>query len=218
MGDLTGRGFGLVIAYLLPGFVLLLGVAELSPEVGAWLRTSADSNSPTVGSFLYVLLSSLTAGMTVGAFRWAIIDSIHHATGLTRPIFQMANLYDRLPAFELLVEHHYRYYEFFANTFLAAFASYGCWRVAASVGDPQPSDAGFVALQVIFFAASRNTLRTYYRRVGQLLGTVEGEPSHDERIRPSRAGPNGNEPAGEGPEAAEPGTEPAGREGEGNPS
>ena len=198
MGDLTERGFGLVIAYLLPGFVLLLGISLTSPAVEAWLRTSADSSSPTVGTFLYLLLASLTAGMTVGAFRWAIIDRIHHATGLTRPRFELRHVHERLDAFELFVHHHYRYYEFFANTMLAALASYTCWRFTASPGGPRLGDAGFLILEAVFFAASRDTLRNYYWRVGQVLGTAESEVGHDERIGPPRAGTDGDKPAEQG--------------------
>ena len=33
MTDVSGRNFGLLIAYVLPGFVSLCGMAELSPVV-----------------------------------------------------------------------------------------------------------------------------------------------------------------------------------------
>lgn len=175
MGELTGRGFGLVIAYLLPGFVLLLGVAELSPDVQAWLRTSAESDSPTVGSFLYVLLASLTAGLTLSAIRWAVIDSLHHHTGIIRPDWNAAALSQNLEAFAYIVENHYRYYQFYANALVAILLAYPAARLhgASLLGLGYVGDIGTILLCVVLLAGSRDALRNYYARVTHILGHRE---------------------------------------------
>lgn len=66
MNDVTAKNFGLAIAYLIPGFVALGGVAAVSDVVRVWLGGSAGSG-PTVGGFLYVTLGSVATGMTVSA-------------------------------------------------------------------------------------------------------------------------------------------------------
>jgi len=76
--------FGLIIAYLVPGFVALWGASYHSPTVRAWLAAD-PSSSPTVGGLFYGTLASISAGMVVTAFRWALIDSIHHRTEIAPP-------------------------------------------------------------------------------------------------------------------------------------
>jgi len=109
VNDVTAGNFGLLVAYLLPGFVSLLGLAAYSETVRTWL-TAGAATGPTVGGFLYLTLASITTGLLVSTVRWALLDSLHHATGVRRPEWDFGNLSKRLPAFELLVESHYRYY------------------------------------------------------------------------------------------------------------
>ena len=81
MSTLSNQNFGLIIAFLLPGFVALLGVSFFSPAVASWI-TVPRQDAPAVAGFMYVTLASLAAGVTVSAVRWAIIDHLHHATGI----------------------------------------------------------------------------------------------------------------------------------------
>lgn len=170
MNSLSSQNFGLVIAYLLPGFVTLWGVSCFSPTVDAWI-TASQENAPTVAGFMYVTLASLAAGVTVSAVRWALVDHLHHATGIVPPAWKFTNLEGKLQGYLMLVESHYRYYQFYANMFVAAaFAvtaralsgslrpSFGPWTVV-----------GFVALEMVLLAGSRDTLRKYYDRTQQLL-------------------------------------------------
>lgn len=172
MDSSTNNKFGLVIAYFLPGFVVVWGVSFYSPTLSSWLSTGAVSG-PTVGGFLYVAMSSLAAGLTVSAARWAVVDTIHHRTGIAAPLLDFSQLQERLSAFDLAVEHYYRYYQFYGNTFVALPFLYGC-RLAVDGGSVFGwSTLGFLVLEVVLFAASRDSLRRYYSRASQLLGTVE---------------------------------------------
>ena len=108
MADLTDKNFGLLIAYVLPGFVTLLSLNENAPIASQWIRISS-ANEPTVGGFLYVTLASVTCGMVVSAVRWLLIDTIHHKTGINGPKFQFSHLDERISGFLVLVENHYRY-------------------------------------------------------------------------------------------------------------
>ena len=73
---------------------------------------------------MYVTLASLGAGLTVSAIRWALLDSLHHATGIEPPQWDFACLDERLQGFLALVENHYRYYQFYGNMFIAVAIAY----------------------------------------------------------------------------------------------
>jgi hypothetical protein len=158
MSTLSSRNFGLVIAYLLPGFVALWGVSSFSPTVDTWIASSRQGG-PTVAGFMCVTLASLAAGVTVSAVRWAIIDHLHHATGIVPPAWKFANLEGKLQGYLTLIENHYRYYQFYANMFVAAAFAYGARLLAEgpAFSSHVPATCGFVILELIFFAGSRDT-------------------------------------------------------------
>jgi hypothetical protein len=176
MGELSARNFGLVIAYLIPGFLALWGLSFYSPAISEWLR-GVGPGGPSVGGFLYVLLASIAAGMTVSGVRWAVLDRCHAMTGLTRPHLNFGNLPGRLDVFEQINEHHYRYYQFYGNSLIALAFTYPTLRLHGGGG--WAADLGFLFIEVVFAAGSRDALRNFYRRATQLLG--ESEVSDDER-------------------------------------
>ena len=172
MSEVTEKNFGLIVAYMLPGFVSLWGVSHFSPTVDAWISTS-KAGGPSVGGFLYVTLGSLALGMTVSAIRWMVIDTIHHLTGVRRPACDFANLEERLQGFLTLVEHHYRYYQHYANTLVACALAYACVAAAGHLNpfEVSVSNVSFVLLEAVLFLSSRNALCRYYTRVEGLLGS-----------------------------------------------
>ena len=179
--ELSARQFGLLIAYVLPGFLLLCGLSSVHPGVRLWLF-GLDGNGPTGGSMAYVLLASIGVGMTASVVRWALVDTLHHHTGLARPDWNDARLGARLPAYQLLIEIHYRYYQFYANTLVAAVPAYAAWRpVAAPPVSSWACDAAFVLMFLVFLAGSRDALRRYYDRTERVLGRARRRSSHDQR-------------------------------------
>jgi hypothetical protein len=172
LGELSEKNFGVLIAYVLPGFVVLWGVSSFSPTVESWIRAPQQA-SPTIAGFCYVTLASLAAGLTVSAVRWAIVDSLHHATGIVPPAWKFAKLDDRLHGFLLLVESHYRYYQFYSNMLIAAaFTFITELAIGRGFGEsPGWFSVGFVAIEGILWAGSRDTLRKYYSRSQQLLNS-----------------------------------------------
>ena len=170
MQQVNSSNFGLLIAYLLPGFAVLWGIALFSETVRTWLGT-APSQAPTVGGFLYVTLASVGAGMAASTVRWLIIDSIHQATGIREPRWNFSTLAERVAAFQSLIEYQYRYYQFYGNTLVALVFVYAAHRMTVgSVAELGWIDVGFAVLAVAFFAGSRDTLRKYYQRSADLLG------------------------------------------------
>jgi hypothetical protein len=172
MKEVSSSNFGLLIAFLLPGFVALFGVSFFSETVRTWL-TVASADAPTVGGFLYVTLASLAAGLTVSTVRWAIIDTVHHCTGVRQPNWDFSRLQDNIAAYQVLNEFHYKFYQFYGNMLISLVFVYATMRMSLGVwASPLGRfDIGFLLLGVVFFAGSRDALRKYYSRVEMLLGT-----------------------------------------------
>lgn len=165
------QGFGLTIAFLLPGFISLVGLSVWSPPLESWLVLSPGTE-PSIGSFLYVALASVAVGLTISAVRWAVIDTLHHCSGLPYPEFDFSKLEEKLDAYLVSVEFYYRYYQFYANSCIGVPLFWLNWRLSGRIsGGLRLVDAVALFVEVVLFAASRDSLRRYYRRVGLLLGT-----------------------------------------------
>ena len=159
MKDVTNKNFGLVIAYLLPGYILLWGlgdlinVTDLHNPFPAGIKGPIDASSVTIGGFLHETLMALAAGMILNTVRWATIDTIHHHTGVRRPVWDDSKLQANLQAFESLVEYHYRFYQFFSSTFVGLLVIF-----AARRPDPWQIDLVFFVVLTSLFGASRDAL------------------------------------------------------------
>jgi hypothetical protein len=162
--------FGLLIAFLLPGFVALWGLGYNSEPVHSWFGVSSQE-TPSVGGFLYVTLASIVAGLTVSTVRWIVIDTVHHITGITRPAWDFSRLQDNVAAFDMLNEFYYRYYQFYSNMAVAILFTTLMRHASASAGpwSVDTTDGGAAILMIVFLAGSRDSLRKYYRRGEQLL-------------------------------------------------
>jgi len=167
MRELNSGNFGIVISYLLPGFVTLSGLSFFSNTVAGWLSPQGPRPA-TVGGFLYATLASLACGMTVSAIRWAVADTIHHITGIRKPRFDFSKLKDSTAAFVVLIEVHYHYYLCYANTALALAFTCVAYVISKGWGSAWVL-AAILPLEVVFWLASRDALRKYYRRAGELL-------------------------------------------------
>jgi hypothetical protein len=166
--EISHANFGYVIAYLLPGFVIIWELQGAVPLLRTWLGTT-PTDAATIGGFLFATLAAIGAGMMAHTGRWILVDSIHHATGVVRPSFRFRTLGSRIGAFEYLIEIHYRYYQFYGNMVVALLVAYAIpWNTgaASSIGW---RDVGFVVLEALLFTSSRDCLQKYYRRVDELL-------------------------------------------------
>lgn len=170
MRDISPFNFGLVVAYLVPGFVIVWGLSWHFPLIASWL-SGPSQNAPTVGDLFYATLASVACGMFANMARWAILDTINHHTGVRLPAWDFSRLHERLAAYELLVEFHYRFYQFGANALIALLFTYIAYRATPRGWAYQwgAVDIGFVLVCVILFLGSRDALRKYYGRAGALL-------------------------------------------------
>ena len=170
MKPVTSDNFGLLIAFLLPGFVTLWGAQALVPEIELWLGTQPGSQ-PTVGGFMYATLGSTAAGLIVSTIRWAVIDTLHHRTGIPLPRWQFRRLPEVLAAFDSHVQDHYRFYQFNANMLIAVTFAYA---IRLGFGDFEWGERirdtiGYLLIATVLYLGSRDTLRKYYERTACLL-------------------------------------------------
>jgi hypothetical protein len=181
MQAVTNDNFGPLIAYLVPGATVLAGLSNFSPTLKGWFAVG-PSESPSIGGFLFLTVAAIAVGMTVSAIRWATVDTLHEWTGLAIPSLNFSLLGTNVDAFVLLIEIHYRHYQFYANMLVASVIAYGCYRFSFG-GDFSLRwiDFAFVGLEAVFFATSRDTLSKYYARSQQLLttGSRQHEPPPD---------------------------------------
>jgi hypothetical protein len=166
------RQFGLMIAYLLPGFIGLMGLAPFVPSVSEWLQ-GVGWGELGLGPPIYAILAALTLGMLFSCVRWLLIDHIHHWTGIRPPALKLASLEVRLGAFHYIVENKYRYYQFHSNALIALLWAYLPNRLLQKfplLGFG--TDLGVLILCAVLFAGSRDGLAKYYADIGQLAGEI----------------------------------------------
>jgi hypothetical protein len=165
MDGLAERSLGLVIAYLVPGFVTVLALSESMPLLTNWLSAGAD------GGGLYVLLVSVGLGVVWSAVRWAILDTALYFTGVRPPKLDYSRLEQNLGAFEGVIHNHYRYYQFYGNLLVALLVS-----LVIVPGWPEFVVARRYALGIalgvlagVLVAAARDSLLSCYKGLSSLL-------------------------------------------------
>ena len=172
MTAVTERSFGLLIAYVIPGFGFIALWGSEIPQVSRWM-TDSTATSPTVGGFLYITIASVTSGLVLHTLRWAILDRLHHATGLRPPAWNRFADPVSLDAYRSMVDFHYRYYEFYGSSLLLMIALVLLPPSnIANTPDWRLLQGALIALSLIFFAASRDTLNRCYSRFPGLETTT----------------------------------------------
>lgn len=167
--SITDSNFGLVISYLLPGYTALRGLPLFDSSHAIW-HGAVGGTEASVTEFLSGGMEALFTGLTVSLLRWLLLDSLHHRTGIAPPRWDFAALERAAPAFELLLQSHYRYYKFYANMVIALF-----WSFATVQPLSGWKALGYFLLTALFFYGSRDALKKYYDRAGRLLAAKAGE-------------------------------------------
>lgn len=163
MRDVTPQGFGYLIAFLLPGFIILAGVSAVSDTVARWVGASGPE-APTIGGFLYGTLAAVGAGLFASTIRWLIVDTLHHHTGIPAPTWNYRKLQANAAAFEILKQDHYRFFQMYGNSLVALPVPWISLHVRFAAGWMW-FDALFLIVGLVCYLGSRDTLRKYYERV-----------------------------------------------------
>lgn len=170
MTDVSTRNFGYLIAYVIPGFVVVAAGSAYSSMIRSWFG-GPIVDFPTVGGFLYTTLASVACGMTVSAIRWLVLDFIHHRTGVAKAAWNLAAFEDHHAAVVTLVEQHYRYYQFYGNMLIAILVSAAAPRALLLLFPVDRATLWWIigVVAVLYFLASRDALKKYYSRSSALL-------------------------------------------------
>lgn len=177
MTDLREDSFGLLIAYVVPGFLGIVQLAPLAEPLQSWLASDLNT-APTVAGFLYATIASVGAGLTASTVRWLTLDTLHHATGIRPPRWSFQYLQANADAFLSVVQNHYRYYQFYGNTLIVIVLGALVGRGPGVLAGLTPFSALPIdlALIALFAIASRDALSKYYQRSGELLSGVMQRP------------------------------------------
>ncbi len=194
VGDVSTRWFGWLVAYVVPGFLVLWGASHQSSGLARWLQ-GVNESGPGMGGVLYALVVSVGLGMTASLLRWLVVDHTLQWSGVKRPAMDESKLSQHLEAFDYQVDHHYRYYQFYGNTFIAGIAAYGFAR--AEYAFSLWTDLGLLFLAAAFVAGARDALVNYYAGIEQILGAAQAEvpmtngkhPKHSVSSRPDPLDP-----------------------------
>lgn len=178
----VSKNFGIIIAFLLPGFIALWSLQYLSPTVANWLTgfglsSSAGAQPPTTGSFFMVVLASLALGMLTSAIRWLLFDTLLHRN-LKNPSLDWSQLQDKLAAFDYINENHYRYYQYYANSAVAVL--FWCivyvFTVSQSAGNRLVAIAVALGVVGILERAAWDARKKNVRKLGELMGEPAPAP------------------------------------------
>jgi hypothetical protein len=184
MKDVSDKNFGPLIAFCLPGFILLLALSQSSHQVKDWLEISATKDGASIGGFLYSTLASLSLGLLLSGLRWATVDQFLErewwlfGKPLPKIDFNELDKKDKLAAFLGVVENHYRYYQYYSNSLVAV--ELGGISYLWNAGKASFLQWGLaIFLIAILFAASRDCFRKFHIR-GAAVTT--GRTGNDERV------------------------------------
>jgi hypothetical protein len=166
--------FGLVVAFLLPGFVGLWGFSlHYGPLQN--LFEVAEESETSIGAFLFVVLASLAMGVFVSGLRWSILDCINEHSGLPKPNLDYKKLIEKegaLKAYDFFNENCYRYYQFYGNMAVAFLGAYIAWTLCPNGRGPCGAPVPFVVallVESVLVASARDSLRKHDANVTKLL-------------------------------------------------
>jgi hypothetical protein len=170
MPNISSRQFGLIVAFLIPGFVGLAGLAPVIPLAGQWLRP-ANSGGLGIGPTIYALMAATAIGMVLSCLRWLLVDHVLEWMGIQGSNLDFRHIGNHLEALDYLSDNHYRFYQFYANTLMAILCTYPPDRLLQTsplLGSG--TDLAVLFLCLVLFLGSRDALEKYRARAGQLMG------------------------------------------------
>lgn len=171
MPDLTTKNFGILIAYVLPGFLSLWALQPYSATLRVWLAASATLPAG-IEAVAFSTAASITAGMGLSAVRWLLVDTAMRRFGVVRPEWDDARYAANRDAFESLVDAHFRYYQFYAHTALV-LPLFAVRAAVVSSSVPMPVVWFlFVMAEGTLLLAAHDALSRYYARTERLLGST----------------------------------------------
>lgn len=167
--------FGVVIAFVAPGFVAFQAASYHMPTARAWMAAASEKEQ-SVGVFLFVLLASLSMGLVVSGVRALAIDNLLRFRHLLRRLVVPELTLDwskvddkRLLVLVTIRDAHYRHYQFYSNTLVALLFWAFSRAFASEPSLPWQHWALITAAVVALLLSARDSLLRYVTAVHQAL-------------------------------------------------
>jgi len=160
--DKFGLDFSLLIAYLVPGSVVLAALSLYSGRIQQLL--SGDHGGPSGSAVAALAVLALALGIVTNAITWAMVRPLIHRTGVKRVAIQQRPTAESFQAYKLIIEHTFRYYQCYSNllTALLIFAiSYLLVNGCAGL----PVACVVLIVAGVLFCAARDSLERTYSRI-----------------------------------------------------
>lgn len=127
MKDFTTTSFGLIIAYLLPGLVALLGVSAWWDKLRAVLH-SLFSAQVDGGLLVSVGTCALVIGLFLNVLRWLTFEHIICKKYKVSPnVFSNSQNSEKLQSFLMVIEETFRYHQFYGSIAILIPFLYTSW-------------------------------------------------------------------------------------------
>lgn len=180
MKDVTASGFGLFIAYIVPGTTLLyafsLWASPADELVSMIMEAKADAGL-TIGALIVVT----GLGVLATAVRGAIFEHGENAVlpeAVTAAMSQVRPDDGRLQIYQLLIDQQYRYHQCFGGMLVALFVHLIAFlfegRDSLSLGEQWVTGLLNVFVLLLLIWASRVSLTRYVNRTTNLFSDSNG--------------------------------------------
>jgi hypothetical protein len=195
--DVGSTSFGLLIAFLLPGFAGMFALAFFAPPVAELFSKFIEAES-NVGRFLLMILCSLVVGLEVSIVRWLLFQELVCRKYKREPSsFDSLTDPAKLSAFRAAVDEHYRYHQFWGGmAIVTPFIGWGLLINQTVIVRLLILLLTFIAVEAMNVAAACDAYKNYIDRTnrilrgsanGQRMGTNTGGPRLETPIAPAAA-------------------------------
>lgn len=166
MSESISELFGIIIAYIVPGFIVLLALGQIHPDIGYMMQPDGKTEIAGLLYFFYGLIAMIGLGVMISGLRWMTIDQINALTGIKRPAVNHAAIVGRETHYDTLIDTHYRYYQFYANCIVSLIIGDVALRgFAANIEMTITAELVLLGICVVLWICQRDTLRKYHHGI-----------------------------------------------------
>ena len=136
--------FGLMIAFVFPGMIGLYAAGLHVPLIQSWF------SAPEATEFLLMIIAASGVGVLLSVVRWALYEKVlKRLFPVTATAPRMQHDDSSEHSLQGIIMQLYRYYQFCANTSVAAVAYYLAWILSEERGGSRVAVIWFVVLVVL---------------------------------------------------------------------
>jgi hypothetical protein len=170
MKDLSSTSFGLVIAYLLPGFAGFFALSFWSSSIQAMFFTFVEAQS-NVGRFLLVILCSLVIGLELSVVRFAVFEKlICKKMKRDQCDFSQLAIEPKFLAFRGTVDEFYRYHQFWGGmAIVVPFLAWGLIGITEPYSKKWLVGIVFLALELFNIVGAYAAFKNYIDTASRIL-------------------------------------------------